>query len=98
MRKPLTAAGILVGAYVGWKIGSTFDALAATFVGKAPGHVQSIVFACLFAAFGGYGFRRATIALSRKPARVIELVPQDPVRTRVSTGRTPPTPRPALQA
>jgi len=98
MRKPLTAAGILFGAYLGWKIGETFDALAATFVEQAPGHVQSIVFACLFAAFGGYGLRRAAIALTRKPARVIELVPQGPVRTRVSTGRTPPTPRPAFQA
>lgn len=98
MRKLFTSIGLLAGAYLGWKIGSAFDALVADFVEKAPGHVQSIVFACLFAVFGGYGLRRATIALTRKPVRVIELVPEDSVRPRVSLGRTPPTPRPAFQA
>jgi hypothetical protein len=98
MRKLLTAIGILFGAYAGWRLGAGFDGLISDFMERTPGHLQSFAFTGLFAAFGGYGFNRAAIALTRKPARVIELVPVDEKRPRVSTGRTPPTPRAAFQA
>jgi hypothetical protein len=78
MRKLLTAIGILFGAYAGWRLGAGFDGLISDFMERTPGHLQSFAFTGLFAAFGGYGFNRAAIALTRKPARVKTAISHQP--------------------
>lgn len=97
MRKASLTLGILLGAFVGWKLGSAFDSAIAGFINGAPRHMQGLAFAAALALLWGYMFSRASTVINQKLANVEQNAPKPVERPRVRSGLTPPAPRPAFQ-
>jgi hypothetical protein len=101
MRKVTTFIGALVGGFLGWVFGTLADRTAAWATGDPAGDRNAFLLAFLFACvFSAVSWRIAGPLKARQTVAVekVERAQLRASRTRVATGRTPPTPSPAFQA
>jgi hypothetical protein len=101
MRNFAAFLGLVVGANVGWLFGTFAEGYSALATERHAGHKLAYVMAFVMAAAFAISLRRIVGDMSARGAAAeakVEHAAAKIERTRTSTGKTPPAPRPAFQA